>query len=658
MVIYPEFSVAAQISDTIRIKTVEVYTKKMVKEDAGKTSTKIDSIALIKGLTSSLAELLSQNSPIFIKEYGRGAMATASFRGTAPSHTQVLWNGINLNSPMLGMVDFSTIPVYFTDNVSLLHGSGSLSERGGALGGIIKMGNSADWHNKFSGRVLNGFGSYNTRDKFIQMNTGNQKMQSQTRAFYNYSENDYKFVNKFIADIDPQTGNFLYPTQRNENAQFENYGLLQEFYFHPALKSFITLRYWYQHNDRSLPKLLSNETEHSSNNNRQSGNSHRPVIEWKYYGSKGIFTLTTGANIDQLIYQLKTKISGAGDLLVTDAHSRSATYLLNAGYNYQFSENLSFLAGANLDYSSVYSKNLVPGSDLQSYDKDRMNQSYYLQISQLLSDRLSVNLALREDLAGGRTTPIIPSAGMEYYPFTDKDYFVKGNLARNFHQPTLNDLYFIPGGNPLLKPEEGLMADMGFGYTGKFSVKTRFQFALNGYYSRINNWIIWLPTPQGYWEPYNMKRVNASGVELNSEFQGSLSSVEYNIKGNYAFTRSINRDDPRNWADESIGKQLPYIPGHSANLRVNLSRLSYHFTWLWSYYSERFTTTSNDKTAILDVLYPYIMNNLYIGRSITLKKRKLDIELKIQNLFNEAYRTVLQHPMPGRNYALIFRYDF
>ena len=212
MVIYPEFSVAAQISDTIRIKTVEVYTKKMVKEDAGKTSTKIDSIALIKGLTSSLAELLSQNSPIFIKEYGRGAMATASFRGTAPSHTQVLWNGINLNSPMLGMVDFSTIPVYFTDNVSLLHGSGSLSERGGALGGIIKMGNSADWHNKFSGRVLNGFGSYNTRDKFIQMNTGNQKMQSQTRAFYNYSENDYKFVNKFIADIDPQTGNYLYPT--------------------------------------------------------------------------------------------------------------------------------------------------------------------------------------------------------------------------------------------------------------------------------------------------------------------------------------------------------------------------------------------------------------------------------------------------------------
>ncbi len=33
-------------------------------------------------------------------------MATASMRGTAPSHTKVTWNGMSLNSPMLGMVDF------------------------------------------------------------------------------------------------------------------------------------------------------------------------------------------------------------------------------------------------------------------------------------------------------------------------------------------------------------------------------------------------------------------------------------------------------------------------------------------------------------------------------------------------------------------------
>ncbi len=658
LLISAKYSTAQLITDTLRIKTVEIYTDKIVKEVAGKTTTKIDSVAMMKALTSSLAELMIQSSPLFIKEYGRGAMATASFRGTAPSHTQVLWNGISLNSPMLGMVDFSTIPVYFTDNVSLLHGSGSLSERSGALGGVVKLGTNADWQNKRSGRLLTGIGSYGTKDEFFQINIGNKKIQSQTRGFYNYSRNDYQFVNKFVADIDPKTGNYLYPTQRNENSQYENYGLLQELYFQPTAKSVITIRYWYQHNDRSLPRLLSNETDNSANINRQSENAHRPIAEWKFYGTRGTFNVSAGANIQLLTYQLRTKISGAEDLLATNSHSRSANYLLHAVYNYKFSNHLSLIAGANTDFNSVYSINTPPNSESQAYDMKRVEHSVYLQISQSFSENLSANIQLREEIVSGKTTPFIPSAGIEYHPFNNKGYFIKSNLARNFHQPTLNDLYYIPGGNPLLKPEEGLMADVGSGYSGVIDKNTHFHVTLNGYYSRINNWIIWLPTPQGYWEPYNMRRVNASGAELNSGISGKFRLVNYQINGNYAFTQSINRDDPRNWADESIGKQLPYIPKHSANVLTNLSYSGFHFTWQWSYYSERYTTTSNDKTSKLDVLYPYLMNNLFVGKEIQIKRRKFDIELKVLNLFNEEYRTVLQHPMPGRNYSLLMRYDF
>ena len=657
IVLSVDFASAQHISDTLKIKTIEVYANKAIKEQAGKTTTRIDSISMIKALTSNLSELIMQNTPIFIKEYGRGAMATASFRGTAPSHTQVSWNGISLNSPMLGMVDFSTIPVYFTDNVSLLHGSGSLSEKSGALGGVVKLENSTDWQNKFSGRLLTGTGSYGTKDEFFQINGGNKKIQSQTRAYYNYSKNDYQFVNKFIADIDPKTGNYLYPTQRNENSQYENFGLLQELYSHPTEKSILIIRYWYQHNDRSLPRLLSNETGNAANINRQTENAHRPVAEWKYYGRKGTLSLTSGANIQLLNYQLKTKVSGALDQLVINSDSRSASYLFKAIYNYQFSGDFSIVTGANTEINSVYSKNSPMNGEPQDYDRQRQDHSAYVQLSKSFNDKLSANLLVREDLIGGKFTPFIPSAGIEYHPFRDKGYFIKGNLARNYHQPTLNDLYYIPGGNPLLKPEEGIMADMGTGYSGTNGNMT-FHAALNGYYSRINNWIIWLPTPQGYWEPYNMKRVNASGIELNTGFSGKIYTIDYHVNGNYAFTQSINRDDPRNWADESIGKQLPYIPKHSSNILINLSRSGYHITWLWTYYSERFTTTSNDKTSKLDVLYPYFMNNLFLGKEIKLKRKKADIELKVFNLFNEEYRTVLQHPMPGRNYSLLIRYEF
>ena len=657
IVLSVDFASAQHFSDTVTIKTIEVYSNKIIKEQAGKTTTKIDSISMIKALTSNLSELIMQNTPIFIKEYGRGAMATASFRGTAPSHTQVSWNGISLNSPMLGMVDFSAIPVYFTDNVSLLHGSGSLSEKSGALGGVVKLENSTDWQNKFSGRLLTGIGSYGTKDEFFQINGGNKKIQSQTRVFYNYSNNDYQFVNKFIADIDPKTGNYLYPTQRNENSQYENYGILQELYLHPAEKSILIIRYWYQHNDRSLPRLLSNETGNAANINRQTENAHRPVAEWKYYGKKGTLSLTTGANIQLLNYQLKTKVSGAADQLVINSDSKSASYLFKAIYSYQFSGDFSIITGANTELNRVYSKNSPLNGEPQDYDRQRQDHSAYIQLSKSFNDKLSANLLAREDLIGGKFTPFIPSAGIEYHPFRDKGYFIKGNLARNYHQPTLNDLYYIPGGNPRLKPEEGIMADMGTGYSGA-NGNMNFHATINGYYSRINNWIIWLPTPQGYWEPYNMKRVNASGIEVNTGFSGKIYTIDYHFNGNYAFTQSINRDDPRNWADESIGKQLPYIPKHSSNILINLSRSGYHVTWLWTYYSERFTTTSNDKTSKLDVLYPYFMNNLFLGKEIRLSRKKLDIELKVFNLFNEEYRTVLQHPMPGRNYSLLIRYDF
>jgi len=652
---------AQHLSDTVRIKAVEVYADKIIKEEAGKITTKIDSIAMIKALTSSLSELIAQNTPIFIKDYGRGAMATVSFRGTAPSHTQVLWNGISLNSPMLGMVDFSAIPVYFTDNVSLLHGSGSLTEKSGSLGGIVKLENTTNWQNKFSGRVLTGIGSFGTKDEFFQVNSGNTKIQLQTRAFFNYSDNDYRFVNRTVADIDPITGNYIYATQqRNTNSDYKNYGLLQEFYYHADEKNVFTLRYWYQFNNRSLPTLLTNEskiTTNYSNTNRQSENAHRPVAEWKSYGNKGTFTLTVGANVQLTEYRLKNKSSGKDEETPVNSSSKSATYSFNACYNFIISDNLSLITGANSEINSVRSVNSPQKGDTIGYDMQRQQHSGYIQLSKSFNDKLSANLLAREDFIGSKPIAFIPSAGIEYHPFHDKGYFMKGNLARNNHQPTLNDLYYIPGGNPDLKSEEGLMTDLGLGYTG-VAGNTTFHATLNGYFSGINNWIIWLPTPWGPWEPSNMKRVNASGIEFNAGISGKTDVIDYHFNGNYAYTRSINRDDAENWANGSIGKQLPYIPRHSANFLANLSRLGYHVTWLWTYYSERFILTSNDKTVPTDVLTPYIMNNIYLGKAIRLNNQKLDIELKIFNLFNEDYHTVLQHSMPRMNYSLLMRYDF
>ena len=96
----------------LTIPEVTVIGHRPMKE-IGVQKTKFDSLALKENIALSMADILTFNSSVFVKSYGRATLSTVAFRGTSPSHTQVTWNGMRINNPMLGMTDFSTIPSYF-----------------------------------------------------------------------------------------------------------------------------------------------------------------------------------------------------------------------------------------------------------------------------------------------------------------------------------------------------------------------------------------------------------------------------------------------------------------------------------------------------------------------------------------------------------------
>mgnify|MGYP006935283511 CR=1 FL=1 len=47
-----------------------------------------DSIAMKENIALSMADVLTFNSSVFVKNYGRATLSTVAFRGTSPSHTQ------------------------------------------------------------------------------------------------------------------------------------------------------------------------------------------------------------------------------------------------------------------------------------------------------------------------------------------------------------------------------------------------------------------------------------------------------------------------------------------------------------------------------------------------------------------------------------------
>ena len=96
-------SCVAMAQDTVMLQTVEVSAEAIRRNAAEAAMERKMDTALLKRLNNvPMSQLLIQHSPVFIKTFGPGGIATASFRGTTASHTLVLWNGFQLNAPTLG----------------------------------------------------------------------------------------------------------------------------------------------------------------------------------------------------------------------------------------------------------------------------------------------------------------------------------------------------------------------------------------------------------------------------------------------------------------------------------------------------------------------------------------------------------------------------
>ncbi len=238
---------ASAVFDTILIKEVSVIAQRAL-EERGQVSTVIDTSILQSYITGSLSDLLLENSTVFMKTYGQGALSTISFRGTSASHTKVKWNGILLNNPMLGQVDFSLIPVNFTDRISLLHGGSSLQDGTGALGGSIHLESSPSWSDSHSINLMQGAGSFGTYRSYVNIQLGKKKVRWRLKLFHEQAENDFEYIN---------SENGRWNSEMQENAEYKKYGILGEVFIKPDSRNIISLHTWVQNSDRNIPHIMS-----------------------------------------------------------------------------------------------------------------------------------------------------------------------------------------------------------------------------------------------------------------------------------------------------------------------------------------------------------------------------------------------------------------
>ena len=642
----------------IRIREVSVFGNRPMKE-IGAQETKFDTIALKENIALSMADVLTFNSAIFVKSYGRATLSTVAFRGTSPSHTQVSWNGMKLNNPMLGMTDFSMIPSYFIDDASLLHGTSSVNETGGGMGGAVKLSTKPAQSDGFGVQYIQGLGSFRTFDEFLRLTYGDESWQISTRAVFSTSPNDFEYRNhdkkENIYDEDMNIIGQYYPTERNRSGSFRDFHLLQEAYYNTGRGDRFGLNGWYINSNRELPMLTTDYGNATDFDNRQREETFRGILSWDHLGEQWKVATKAGYIHTWMAYDYKRDVGNGTMAHMTRSRSKIDTFYGQAEGEYYIGSDWLFTANLAVHQHIVQSedKNIIRqdgNKAIVGYRKGRAELSGVLSAKWRPTDRFGISATLREEMYGTEWTPLIPALFIDGVLSERGNITAKASLSRNYRFPTLNDLYFLPGGNPDLKKESGWTYDAGLSFAAGREGSYSLSGSASWFESYIHDWILWLPTVKGFFSPKNIKDVHAYGIEAKANLSVALTPEWHlSIDGNYSWTPSINEGEPTSEADRSVGKQLPYIPRHSANLTGRISWRSWSFLYKWCYYSERFTMSSNDFT-LTGKLPKYFMSNITLEKALSFSWADISLKGTINNLFDEEYLSVLSRPMPGINF--------
>ena len=625
---------ASAQNDTIMLESVEINAAHVFNKVSKETMERKIDTAVIKRLqTRSLSQLLIQHSPVFIKTYGPGGTASASFRGTTSSHTLVLWNGFQLNSPTLGEVDFSMIPVFFTDEVSLQWGSKTSANSGG-LGGAVNISNKQKFNEGLILDLRQTYGSFNTWGSYLTVGYSAKNFIARVKAYRNSSDNDFTYNN--IATIPHQE-------MKQRNADFVDYGFMPEVQvrFKNSLLTFVS---WNQFSHRNYPQIMpnvfNNTKEYSDND------FSRNFLSYKYYWNTGRVEVKSSYFHEVQTYFLESYTSNGNP--VTQNHSLNKSDVLRQIIDLQQDLYKSWKLYAKIQWDNEKVSSSNYDSSTTSSPK-RNILSLYAAVDGKIYRDLDLRMTLRNDIVDDKSVGLFPTATLTYrMPFV-KGLSFNAGYSHNYRNPTLNDLYWNPGGNENLKGENGKTVDFDINYLYEnlnFNLDLRTGF----YYSKVKDWIQWVPTTYRYWMPKNVSEVMARGTEFHVKANYRYSLWNFTLSGNYVYSHTTDESEYAQQYD-SDGKQLIYIPKHHANAFAEARWKTWNLNYTFEFTGKRTTSMNDDDFFAYDLPY-YTLHHLSLGKQLN----KFRLEFRINNLTDNDYQTVLWRAMPGRSYEVYLEF--
>lgn len=259
---------------------------------------------------------------------------------------------------------------------------------------------------------------------------------------------------------------------------------------------------------------------------------------------------------------------------------------------------------------------------------------------------MRLNANIRQSLYAQHYAPFAPTLGAEYLFVNNQitSFKITGQAGRGFRVPTLNDRFWIPGGNPNLKAEDSFQTEGSLLFDQHYQ-RSSFNTKATFYKSWVRDMIVWRQSG-GLWAPENLQNVDITGVETSLNYVMDLGRAVIKSSIAYSFVESLNKT-PENPSTDL--KQLPYVPVHTICASSSFDYKKWNVVAKYRFTSARQTTLDN---AYYLELKSYGMFDVECSKEIVLAKWKFAAKAEVNNLMNIYYENLLNRAMPGRNFQI------
>jgi vitamin B12 transporter len=585
-----------------------------------------------------LATLLEETLDMGVTRFGAyGNQAEINIRGFDTERIAILIDGVPANSPRSGEFDVSSLNLADVERVEVIYGGSDTKYNvSGALGGVINIITKKRNKNGFlaGGSFSNiGYvpGKHNKKGGAIAGPEWKDLLDMQTLSlFAEYGAEDFSLKGSWFGNLAGNHYNYQEYSgfaRRKISNEVKDTGASVDLSFN--LPSLMTLRsttdFYYA--DRNYP--VTGTSAGSAKYVEAS------VKEGLYFHAPAIFRedLETEATASWTWKQ--------SEYGVLSESNDNYLALINR-WNWYLNDTWTLRSG--VDWRSI----MVDSTDI-GYEGFRGAHNGGLYLTGEFAP--AAKLLLIASLKGATDTKqavVVPKAGLAWYM---TDFFtLKNNYFRSFKFPDFDDLYYRSAdqlyvGNPDLKPEDGLGADL----TGELSLNDYFAMNATVYAQWTTDSIHWVKEGPR-WRPENIGTAFFIGLDWRPQitipvgFPG-IEKIMLNPTYQYQLSWLLNEG-----LDFYNSYRIPYMPSHivGASLDIPWKTGSLLVSAHWE--STRYADPNN-----LLVLDPYCLVNVTVNQDLG---SHITVFGVVRNMLNSLYTSFAEYPMPGMNVTLGVRAKF